>query len=221
MENILGKKIELLPVIPQENQILCSECGGIGWLLTDKQTLSSCPKCSHGLIDVCPTCKTPYKKRYSHTCEQPECVKKRQLELAAEDAEKELLRFKKAKKVMLKDAPQESVQMMYSSFYGYNEGFFSEVEELEDYLEDQKEDYEDENPEDSVKMPSYVWATKVTRISIDAEDVIENACSDLHEEAYERVENIAELQEFLDSWCEKQIGTDSYDIDYSLAILLD
>ena len=54
-----------------------------------------------------------------------------------------------------------------------------------------------------------LWVTSVETISIDVTNVIENACSDLHENAYERCDE-GSLQKLLDDWCKEQTGTTTY-----------
>lgn len=49
-------------------------------------------------------------------------------------------------------------------------------------------------------------------MNMDAEDIIANACEELHEDAYENISqsDIGELQSYLDEWCKKQTGTNTY-----------
>ena len=63
--------------------------------------------------------------------------------------------------------------------------------------------------EDGDERPVRLWVTSVEKISVDATNVIENACSDLHEDAYERCDE-GSLQKLLDDWCKEQTGTTTY-----------
>lgn len=85
------------------------------------------------------------------------------------------------------------------------------MEELEFYCE-----------YDNIPMPEYIWGTTVSRISMDADSIIKRACDKLYEDASEQIDDHArkELQNMLDKWCEKQGGTDTYYVDYNVAILI-
>ena len=207
LERIVGRKIELLPKEPNENQVLCNECGGLGWLMKDEKWIENCPHCCNGLIDVCPQCKQPYKKRYRHYCDNPECKEKDRIDNDIKAVHEELKRFEKAKKVSYDECPADSKVMMYSEHYGYNEGYFTDLEDLLEYT-----DSED------IQMPKYVWATSEIPLSMNADSIIEDACSDLHEDARDNITNEKELQEFLDKWCERQGGVNTYYMNYKVAI---
>ena len=55
-------------------------------------------------------------------------------------------------------------------------------------------------------------------MSISADSIIEQACEELHEDARQNVIGEDELQDFLDEWCAKQSGTDTFLVDYKYAI---
>ena len=102
--------------------------------------------------------------------------------------------------------------MLYSDYYPYNEGYFIGWDEFFDEWKEQ-EDLD-------AKRPEYVWATYPIEMSIDAIDILENATSELHEDAMSNIsdKDRRELQDYLDSWCKKQTGTTTYYVDYSKAI---
>ena len=54
-----------------------------------------------------------------------------------------------------------------------------------------------------------MWVTTEENIHMDANNLIEYACSDLHEDAVENC-NTDELQKLLDKWCKEQTGTSTY-----------
>lgn len=58
-------------------------------------------------------------------------------------------------------------------------------------------------------LPDVLWLTDHVDISMDAEQIIENACEELHEDACENIssDDKIELQDMLDEWCNKQTGT--------------
>ena len=88
----------------------------------------------------------------------------------------------------------------------YCEEFDKYYDTVDDFFDDYSCDYDDE---EVYNKPQRLWVTSVEKIFIDASDVIENACSDLHEDAYEQC-NIDDLQILLDGWCEAQTGTTTY-----------
>jgi len=58
---------------------------------------------------------------------------------------------------------------------------------------------------------------------MDASNIIEDACSDLHEDAMDNISNKdqEELQALLDKWCEENsAGTTSYYADYKVGIIV-
>lgn len=201
LEKLIGKKIELLPRIPKENEKLCETCDGIGWLYEKgKGYIEKCPDCySSGILHLCPICHQPVRGGF---CTNEGCLKQRN-----EDEEKRLLN--KAIKTNYKDVPDENKEMMYSDRYPYNEGYFTELEELIEYCNDEE-----------IPLPEYVWSTQKITLSIDAESIVESACEELHEDAYQNIIGEQELQDFLDIWCSKQTGVDAYSVDYKYAIMI-
>ena len=63
--------------------------------------------------------------------------------------------------------------------------------------------------EDDNERPIRLWVCSVEKIYIDADNVVDNACEDLHEDAYEQCD-IGGLQTLLDGWCEAQTGATTY-----------
>lgn len=171
----------------------CSKCG------TAYQSREYAKKCCMPKICEDCGCEIPHNSYYI-VCDS--CRSKR-------EAAKEKERFNKAKQYTFKDAPESSYQCMYSEVYGENEGYFFDLDELEEYCQ-----------ENDIAMPEYVWGTKLTRISMDADSIIESACEKLHEDAEDQIDDREELQEMLNKWCEKQSGTDTYYVDYNVAILI-
>ena len=102
---------------------------------------------------------------------------------------------------------------------------------LYDYVNDKYyysvEDFYDTWNNSNTKLetrPQVLFATVTTRLSLNAEELLEEACEDLHEDAFNRIEedDIKELQEFLDKWCNKQKSvTETYYPDYSRYIRID
>lgn len=119
----------------------------------------------------------------------------------------EYQKYQKAIKGEYDSIPKEKSQMMYSDVYGYDEGYFVEFDDLIEYCE-----------REGIEIPKHVWSTTKTSLTINAEFIVENACEELWEGAYDNIDNIEELQELLDNWCGEQTGADTYCVDYQYAI---
>ncbi len=79
----------------------------------------------------------------------------------AKEAQKERERFEAAEKVSEYDGP------VYSEGYGYSDGYFGDVSELVDHLEN-----EDEG---DIERPAYAWACAVTpTVQASIEDITNN-----------------------------------------------
>lgn len=216
MENILNKKIELLPRELKPNQIHCSICSGIGWLRDiERGCISTCPHCSNGAIECCPECGKPYKTRYVYRCENQECRENYERKKKQEEFEKEMLAFEKAEK--LEPNSIERFKMLFSELYNSNEGYFTE---WDDFFASWESNVFDNNltPQEELESrPKYVWGTSCTRISLGASLIIEQATGDLWEGASDNCD-YKSLQEMLDKWCSEQSGTDTYWMDYKYAV---
>ena len=85
------------------------------------------------------------------------------------------------------------------------------------------EDKESEADQSICREKLRVYGTYIMELSMDASNIIEDACSDLHEDARDNisVEDQKELQILLDKWCEEnKQGTTTYYADYSVSIIL-
>lgn len=160
--------------------------------------IEKCRHCYDGIIHLCPDCGKPVRG----FCDNPECREK-------SEQKEENKRYDKAIKCSFAECPDDRKTMMYSDFYGYNEGYFTNFDELIDYCESE-----------DIPIPDYCWSTTQIDMSIDADSLIESACEELYEDAEEHIsdEDRKELQDFLDKWCEKQSGTNAYSVDYKYAI---
>lgn len=197
LKKILGVKIELLPKVPQANEMLCETCGGIGWLMDQNSSqIVKCQDCYGGVHHLCPYCHTPSKG----ICTDKNCLEKR-----ASMAETK--RIDKAIKAKIDDVPEKDKGMLYSDSYPYNEGYFAGIEDLVEYCRDE-----------GIIIPSYIWSTDKVELTLDAMQIIENACEELHEDAVSNIKDEEELQLFLNNWCKKQTGTDTYIVNYKYAI---
>jgi hypothetical protein len=207
----------------QDHQKLCPTCKGTGLMITNQvyglsndpdkskhfpysnQYIVSCNHCYSGVINLCEYCDNELP-RFSANCN---CDKYKSAQYTLQ-LKKEKERWEKAIKLEHDDEIAKGMMMYYSEDYSSNEGYFSEWEDFID-------SWFDDNDPDAEK-PIYVWGTYCVKLSLDADSIIENACDDLHEDAGSNIVAQEELQEFLNKWCEKQSGTETYYADYKYAI---
>lgn len=207
----------------QEHQKLCPVCKGTGLAIINQvygfkndpdkskhfpysnQYIVSCQHCYTGVVNLCEQCKSELPRSKTRCeCDMAKSIRRRE-ELTRENA-----LLDKAIKLRSDDDIAKNMDMYYSDSYPYNDGYFSDFEEFIDCWNDSYES-------DEMK-PLYVWGTTSTSLTLSADSILENACDDLHEEAYERIEGRVELQEFLDDWCAKQKDTTTYYYDTKYAI---
>lgn len=204
-ESILHKKIELKPFVTEENlksnESICTVCNGVGKLLKNEKWLIDCPHCYCGVNKKCENCGETII-RPDYRCQNQSCI-------AELDRKRVQNIIEKAIKVKHDVLKVKEFKMMYSDFYKYNEGYFADWEDFFDYWYEYHKDEE---------RPQYVFGTTEIKLSIDVDSILLDACDDLHEDAYDRLEDIGELQDFLNKWCEKQTGATSYCEDYTYAI---
>lgn len=208
----------------QKNERICPVCYGLGMRIVDniygiegdtsevawhkslpyrKQSLSFCRSCYNGVQELCEFCGEPYKQPGYRHCDC-EGFKKADEEKSIKKWEET---FTKAKEV------QESEVTTYL----YCEEFDSYYSEVDDFFEEYEREYSDE---EIYTKPELLWVCDVAEMSIDAADVAENACNDLHEDAYENCDKDS-LQKLLDDWCKKQSGTTTYYPCYKEYVIID
>ena len=207
-----------------ENEAICPVCNGTGVVKRDNvygikgdtseiakkkqfpynhQSLSLCPNCYNGVIRLCEFCGKPISREYINKCD---CEQYKENE-----ANKKRIKYQetinKAKKIGWQSA----------STYVYDEEsdrYFSDEDEFADYYWELYQEGKhccknfDEYFENEV--PKVLWNCEETRIEIDAGSVVESACEDLHEDAYENIDGLNELQDYIDAWCSKQSGTTTF-----------
>ena len=103
------------------------------------------------------------------------------------------------------------VKSISGMLYDYvNDKYYYSVEDFYDT-------WNNSNNKSKIK-PQVLFATVTARLSLNAEELLEEACEYLHEDAFDRIDkdDIKELQEFLDKWCNRQKSvTETYYPDYS------
>jgi hypothetical protein len=157
-------------------------------------------------------------------------VEKTEDEVQQERRERELKSIKWEKNKF-----EKSTKMPYSEYkgaliycdgYGTNEGYFSDIEELHEWWEDEYGKYSElteEEREDCPDFPTYVWAcAKQYPYYYTAETIRENSFDELFDGAGEAV--CSKSEELLDKALEKYYKANSsivgYLPDYSLALVL-
>lgn len=206
-----------------EYERICPVCKGLGMVIEDNiygikndtseiskkkmfpykhQALSFCHNCYNGVQKLCPYCGKPFKNQSQYRCD---CEGYKKM-----DDEKRMQKWNKiianAKQVNEKDVENMLYCKETNKFYLNMEDFF------DDWC-----NYEKDN---IIDKPERLWVTSKEKISINANNVIEDACNNLHDEAMENCD-CESLQELLDNWCAKQIGTDTYYQCYNEYILID
>lgn len=196
IETILNKKIELKPHTPKSDECTCPICQGIGYVLADEKYLNQCHNCyGRGVVPKCKYCGEPMiKKRhcYPFECDNEDCIEKEKLEREEKIKQDEINRYNKATKYTFETCPKEYIGMLYSEEYGYNEGYFTDIDELEDYC-----DSED------IEIPKYVYGTYKQEFSLgDASDLINDKLEESFEDSYTYIvdDDIKELQKAFDKF---------------------
>ena len=210
----------------QEHEVICSHCGGTGLQVDDnpfglreenskihfpykQQTIRGCNHCYNGVQSKCLHCgKILERQKYRCNCKQSN------LERLQEQYDKDLEIWNKAKKISHEQATNDFIM-----FYIDNYDKYLMVEELEEWIEDK----ESEADQSICREKLRVYGTYIMELSMDASNIIEDACSDLHEDARDNIsdEDQKELQVLLDKWCEEnKQGTTTYYADYSVSIIL-
>jgi len=118
----------------------------------------------------------------------------------------------KVQHYMIKTVPDKYSKMLYSDDYAYNNGYFSELEDLEDYCCGENE-----------PMPNCIWGTEVIPFELDARDIVnmELVLQNSYEEAYKRINDKAleRLQIAMDKFCEEHgDNLTSYCVNYNICI---
>lgn len=195
-----------------EYERICPVCNGLGMRIEDNiygikgdtseagrryhfpykhQALSFCRSCYNGVQRLCPYCREPYKNQAYLHCD---CEGQKKTDREKKDKEREE-RFAKAVVVNEKDVDTMLYCEEWDKYYDTVDNFF--------------DDYACNYEEDDNERPVGLWVCSVEKIHIDADNVVDNACEELHEDAYEQCD-ISSLQNLLDDWCQDQTGTTTY-----------
>lgn len=173
-------------------EITAYKCSDCGQSYLDKSVADKC--CQPKLCEDC-GCEIP-KNHYYIAC--AECRTKR-------EEKKELDRYNKATKYTFESAPKESIEMIYSELYPYNEGFMTEIDD------DDIEEY-------GIK---YVYGTQFVSPLYDAWDMVEYMLEESFGDATDYVDKdeLNKLQLAINTFIGNHNGAlNSYEIDYSVVI---
>lgn len=207
-----------------ENETICPVCNGLGIIKRDyrfgvqedevskslnwydNEYLTLCPNCYFGRIKVCEFCGKPLAKGSNH-CNCNACKEKEEQE--RKEKYQELIN--KAKEIEVGKASE----FVYDA---ESEQYFSDIDEfVGHYCDLYHEDYSGDESFDEYfekYVPKILWTCEEVKISMNADSIIDDACYDLHEDARDNIEDVKELQEFLNKWCAKQSGTTTYYPEY-------
>ena len=204
-----------------ENEKICPDCEGSGVTLAtnvfykttyENETLpfnveafTFCHTCYNGVVKICMHCGECLIRNSSCTC----AIAK---EVAAETENLESLRkWNQAKKMDLHTYQKESDS---SIVYLDNTNTYFDSSELADYLVEQ-------NAANVDVTTLRFYGVENHYITLNAEDIVENASEELHEDATISSKSMEELTIFLSEWVERN-KQDTHTIypDYRLAILL-
>lgn len=210
-----------------EHERICPVCNGLGMRIEDNiygikgdtseagkkyhfpykhQALSFCQSCFNGVQRLCPYCGQPYKNQgYLHCdCEGQKIA----------DEEERIKKWNEKVANAVAVDEKDVYTMLYCEEY---DKYYDTVD---DFFDDYACNYDDE---EVYEKPERLWVTSVEKIFIDADNILENACEEFHEDAMENIsiEDRNKLQSFLDDWCKEQIGTITYYPCYQQYVVID
>lgn len=205
ISKIGDRKISITPKSLKDNEKHCDKCGGTGWLYIENESekyIERCTVCDNGIIHICPKCGNVIGK--STWCNNKRCIDIR-------NEESELALYEKANKYTLDNVPKEFCEYFYSEHYECDEGYFFDIDSLEDYCKD-----------NDVDMPKFIWGTAKKKLFIDADDVVSNALEEWYEDAFNRVndDELSKLQVALNNFCKNCGVGECYEVDYKVCIEL-
>jgi hypothetical protein len=166
-------------------QVEAYQCGKCGTVHRDKYLAEHCCFVYH--CDICGKELNNYHTR-CHECS-------------------EKVRFEKANKIKLDEYQGKG---FYSESFGWNEGYFFDIDELLDYCDGEQ-----------ISVPKYVWGCTEVPVTIDADDILERATEEAFEDAIDNLEMVDELVEFCKKFNEANSDVITYWNDDKTAILLE
>lgn len=214
----------------QDDEVICEACHGTGLDISDNvygirgdtthigghfpykhQSINYCRRCYNGVLHKCPGCGSIIGKGLYHECPCGYHAAQRHAKWEQEEQE----RWEKAEKI-----PQAAAFQQFGVLYIDNmDRYVFDEDDLECAIDDYMDHYMDDADEDRAVANLRIYGTTTQSISLDAGNILENACEDLHEDAYERCDG-NRLQKILDEWCKTQTGTETYYPNYKIGVIL-
>lgn len=149
---------------------------------------------------LCEDCQAPALKYYS-VCQA--CKTKCELQRESE-------RLAKAEKAIVFDGP------IYIEGMGYSDGYFADLESLEDYLASEEED-DGTQP----NRPRYAWCCETTAFcQLDFDSIIENATQEAYEDWDGEVDGAEALKAAIETFNEANKGLVSWHPAYNRALII-
>jgi RNA polymerase subunit RPABC4/transcription elongation factor Spt4 len=211
----------------EENEVICPRCNGTSihiegvdlavisdgvYKLKDfgkHETIVGCNDCYYGIQKVCKHCQGLYGRR-KYQCDCDGAKSERRYLQSQKDMEK----WNTIPKISYKDALEK-----YTQLYIENFDCFVQVDCLSEELEWRIEEDEEIDIEHL-----RVYGTSVTHAEFDAIHILESACDNLHEDAYERASSnvdMNKMQVYLDEIAKLiESDTTTYHPNYNVGILL-
>lgn len=197
----------------QDDEEICPVCHGTGVVIRDnafgvddnknerfpykQQTIESCVNCYNGVVKTCGSCGKLLSNRYSE-CNCEESMKTKNEEQKQRNITNAQKLYDKAEKISLNDALKK-----FTYLY---------VEETDQFLPDDGDEI------DEVPIEYHIFGTETQTMSIDAYDIVENACEEMGEDAMDRVNDTDSLQDIINEWIDKN-GTSCYVPNYNFAVV--
>ena len=141
--------------------------------------MESCRACHAGKLYVCEYCGTLNKTSYCN-CEEARNER---------DGKIDQLNYERAEKL----TPEQYDGWIYREGYGYEEGYFKDVETLEEYCE-----------ENNIELPAWVYCCELIDCKLNIDLAIEDMLEDSFEDARNRLKDENELYDFIEKWNAKQ-----------------
>lgn len=209
----------------QKNESICSLCYGTSIVKSEQsfrekhdtewkkhEYFHNCPNCYFGVVNLCEYCgKQLPKGRNQCTCDGfTKYLRKQKVEKEAEILEK------------AEEKPGYEFDVFYSEHYYLNDGFFSEWEDFFNAWNSYLIGIGENSIEYINNRPKYVWGTYAEYMELDADSIVENACSDFPESTGDSISPAErdDLQALLNQWVKKVNPSPTYYQDIKHKVLI-
>jgi hypothetical protein len=193
----------------KEDEILCPECKGLRFVLTEsngKGFVDTCGNCYIGKLEVCKHCGKANKS----WCDCKGAYDERHNAFSTEQSQKDAAAYQKAEKINYTD---------YDGYYLFgNDERVKTLEDLEEWIRDKLLEGEE--------LPEYLWAVEgQPHFSIDIHDVISDRCEGGYEDMYSCLGTesplLTQAQELITQWENEQSDSlNVYSETYKKAVII-